>query len=334
MLLCCIAEKARRDFGVSKSRKIFTWRCKKPYTRTMSAFSREIRSFLVVSQSDSIRAAAERLNISAPALSRQLQLLERSYDAKLLVRSAGGVALTAEGAALRDEALRWTASDAAFSKRLRQTRNTTDLRLRIGVMEGLVPTLIPALTQRLESIFGEVELELAVGTTVDIIDRAEALELDMIVAFNMPRLSRLVVVETHEYHLGAVFAPSLALEGDGPLSLATALRHPLCLPSSALSMHTRLLAEILSERVNPRVRISSNSIGALLTFLRQGAGLGFLTWPDVCSDVEAGRLCFRPLANRRLTETLSISICRGNSLGEATGKVVQEVSNALAALGK
>lgn len=300
----------------------------------MSSFSREIRSFIVVSQSDSIRAAAERLNISAPALSRQLQLLERSYDTKLLVRSAGGVALTAEGAALRDEAMRWMASDTAFSKRLHQAGKKTDLRLRLGVMEGLVATLVPTLTKRLEAIFGEVELDLAVGTTGDIIHHAEALELDMIVAFNMPRLSRLVVVETQEYHLGAVFAPSLQLEGDGPLSLATVLKYPLCLPSSALSMHTRLLAEILSERINPRVRISSNSITAILTFLRQGAGIGFLTWPDVCADVESGKLCFRPLANRRLTETLSISICRGNNLGDSTGAVVREISETLATLGR
>ncbi len=300
----------------------------------MSAFSREIRSFLVVSQSESIRAAAERLNISAPALSRQLQLLERSYDTQLLVRSAGGVALTAEGEALRDEAMRWLASDAAFSRRLHQARKATDLRLRIGVMEGLVATLIPRLSDRLEDLFGVVELDLAVGTTTDIIDRAEALELDMIVAFNMPRLSRLVVVQTEEYHLGAVFAPSLGLDGAGPLPLAEALKHPLCLPSSALSMHTRLLAEILSERVNPRVHVSSNSITALLTFLRLGSGVGFLTWPDVCRDVEAGTLCFRPLDNRRLTESLSISICRGNSLGDATGTVVREISSLLEELGR
>ncbi len=300
----------------------------------MSSFSREIRSFIVVSQSDSIRAAADRLNISAPALSRQLQLLERSYGAQLLVRSATGVALTTQGEALRDEALRWLASDAQLSKRLRQDRKITDLRLRIGLMEGLIAPLVLRLTARLEEIFGVVELDLAVGTTTDIIDRAEALELDLIVAFNMPRLSRLVVVHSEEYHLGAVFSPDFPLRGTGPLSLAEALQYPLCLPSAALSMHTRLLAEILSERVNPRVGISSNSIVALLAHLRAGKGVGFLTWPDVCTDVEAGHLMFRPLSSRRLTETLSISICRGNSLGDATGVVVREIQALLGDLGK
>lgn len=300
----------------------------------MSAFSREIRSFLVVSQSDSIRAAADRLNMSAPALSRQIQILERSYGAALLVRSAGGVALTAAGESLRDEAMRWMADDARITQRLRQGRKATDLRLRMGVMEGLVPSLVQPLLERLEAIFGLVELDLAVGTTRDIIDRAEALELDLIVAFNMPRLSRLVVVQSEEYHLGVVYAPGAGPAGEGPIALAEALKWPLCLPSAALSMHTRLLAEILNVRINPRVRFSSNSIGALLNFLRQGKGVGFLTWVDVCGDVAAGRLAFRPLENKRLTETLSITICRGNSLGDATGTVLREIQALLNTLGR
>ncbi|KUF11977.1 LysR family transcriptional regulator [Pseudoponticoccus marisrubri] len=300
----------------------------------MSAFSREIRSFVVVSQSESIRAAADRLNISAPALSRQIQILERSYGTPLLVRSAGGVALTAAGEALRDEAMRWMADDTRFIQRLQQEKSPTDLRLRLGVMEGLVPTLVQPLLARLEAQFGLVELDLTVGTTADIISRAEALELDMIVAFNLPRLSRLVVVQSEEYHLGVVHAPGHGPAGTGPITLAEALQYPLCLPSAALSMHTRLLAEILSVRVNPRVTFASNSIGALLNFMRLGKGLGFLTWVDVCSDVTEGRLVFRPLDSRRLTETLSVTICRGNSLGEATGPVIEAIQELLAGLGR
>jgi len=300
----------------------------------MSAFSRELRSFLVVSQSESIRAAADRLNISAPALSRQIQLLERSYGTPLLVRSAGGIALTNEGEALRDEAMRWTEADTKLTHKLRQKGSAEGFHLRMGVMEGLVPTLVQPLLERLEDIYGLVELELTVGTTRDIIDRAEALDLDVIVAFNMPRVSRLIIVQTEEYHLGVAHAPGFGPPGDGPISLAEALKWPLCLPNSSLSMHTRLLAEILSVRVNPRVKFSSNSIGALLNFLRQGKGVGFLTWVDVCSDVQAGRLKFRPLESRRLTETLSVTICRGNKLGDATGVVIGEIQTLLAGLGK
>lgn len=288
----------------------------------------------MVSQSASIRAAAETLNISAPALSRQLQLLERSYGTTLLLRSATGVALTAEGEALRDEAMGWLAADAEFSRRLQQGARERDLHLRIGVMEGLSRTLMPQLSERLEESFGDVELELTVGTTRDLVSRAESLELDLLIAFNTPRLSRLVVVHSREYHLGAVYAPDFPLSGDGPLGLGEALQHPLCLPTSALSLHTRLLAEILSERVNPRVFISSNSIAVLLHYLRAGRGVGFLPWTDVSEDVLAGKLVFRAIDNHRLTESLSICLCRGNSLGAANGEVVALISEQLDKLGR
>lgn len=300
----------------------------------MSAFSREIRSFVTVSQCGSIRSAAEQLNISAPALSRQIKILERSYGTALLVRSAGGIALTAEGEALRDEALRWMADDAAFSKRLRQDSNDGGLTLRLGIMEGLIETLIPPLVERLEQIYSTVELELAVGTTSEILKKAETADLDLIVAFNMPRLSRLIVVDSQEYHLGAVHAPGFGPAGSGPVSLSEAMQCPLCLPGQTVSMHTRLIAEILSEKVNPQVRVSSNSISVLLNYMRSGKGVGFLTWPDIARDAEAGRLIFRPLLNKRLTETLSIGISRANSLGDATGLVVNEIRAALKALGK
>lgn len=300
----------------------------------MSAFSKEIRSFLVVSQSASIREAATRLNISAPALSRQMQLLERSYGTPLLVRSTSGVALTTEGALLRKEALNWMSADAAFSQSLRRTESDTGLVLRLGMMEGLVTPVVPRLVRLLEGRYGAVELDLVVGTTSVLIEKSESMDLDLIVAYNMPRLSRLIVSESFEYTLGVCYAPRLGLEGEGPIQMQEALEWPLCLPSSALSMHTRLIAEIMSVRVNPTVALNTNSISSIMTFLRDGKGIAFLPWPDVSEDVEAGRLAFRPIASRRMTETLSLAICRGNALGEATGPILHDIHQVIVALGK
>lgn len=300
----------------------------------MSAFSKELRSFVVIAHSGSIRAAAEKLNISAPALSRQIKILEESYGKQLLIRSSEGVLLSTEGAELRDAATKWFAADAGLSKNFHQDKKKADLRLRLGTMAGLVDTWVPALMERLEGTHDNVELDLVVGSTSEIIARAEALELDIAVAFNVPKLTNLVVAESREYHLGVVFAPGFGPSGDGPISLKEALEFPLCLPSSALSMHTRLISEILSVRVSPDVYVTSNSVPAILHFLRRGRGVGFLTWPDVAHDVEAGRLVFRPLAVRRLTETLSTAICRGNNLGNATPSVMNAIQSTLIEIGE
>lgn len=297
----------------------------------MTAFSKELRSFLVVSESDSIRAAANRLNISPPALSRQMQILERSYGAPLLVRTTGGVALTAEGAVLRKEALGWMNADAAMAQKIRRISAGSEagLQLRLGIMEGLVSPVVPKLMTALEDLHGSVELDLVVGSSAILIEKAEARELDLIVAYNMPRLSRLIVYESFEHNLGVVYAPGLGLEGEGPIQMREALQWPLCLPSSALTMHTRLMAEILSVRVNPTVALKTNSINTIMTFVREGKGISFLPWLDVSQDVEAGRLCFRPIESRRMSETLNIAICRGNGLGDLTGPILERISQVI-----
>ncbi len=300
----------------------------------MSAFSRELRSFITVSQSTSIREAATRLNISAPALSRQMQILERSYGTDLLTRTSTGIALTPDGEHLRAQALDWFAAEAKINQRMRQKQQRAGIHLRIGVMECFVETVIPGFAERLEKAFGPVELDLIRGSTDDLIAMAERNELDIVAAFNMPTLTRLIIVNSYDYHLGVVYSPTLGPEGEGPISLQAALDWPLCLPSSGLSIYNRLLAEILSVRVNPEVALNTNSINAILMYLRHGKGVSILTWLDVAREVEAGHLRFRPLANKRLTETLSIAICRGNALGDKTGLVIDHLDTAIKAVGR
>ena len=63
----------------------------------MSVDLRHFRSFVVVAEEGHIGRAARRLFITQPALSRQMQQLEREVDAAILVRTARGVELTGAG---------------------------------------------------------------------------------------------------------------------------------------------------------------------------------------------------------------------------------------------
>ena len=62
---------------------------------------RQLRTFVHVAELQSISAAAERLHIAQPALSRQIQALEQELQARLLHRHGRGVTLTDAGALVR-----------------------------------------------------------------------------------------------------------------------------------------------------------------------------------------------------------------------------------------
>ena len=61
---------------------------------------RVLRYFVAVADAGSVTAGSAASHVSQPAVSRQLRALERELGVELLVRSEGGVRLTAAGAEL------------------------------------------------------------------------------------------------------------------------------------------------------------------------------------------------------------------------------------------
>ncbi len=102
-------------------------RRRKPGSTPIELEFRHLRALLEVAATQSIGRAAEQLGLTQPALSRQLQELEKSVGFALLHRGARGVTLTAGGTALASEC------PALLGSLERLTRETT--RARRG-MEG------------------------------------------------------------------------------------------------------------------------------------------------------------------------------------------------------
>lgn len=65
---------------------------------------RHLRAFIAVSEAGTFTAAAKRLLITQPALTRTIQQLERILEVKLIERTSRSVALTQTGRAFRDRA--------------------------------------------------------------------------------------------------------------------------------------------------------------------------------------------------------------------------------------
>ena len=71
---------------------------------------RDLEYFAAIAEYGHLGRAAEALGLSQPALSKCLRRLEKAVDAKLVMRTPKGVALTSVGAALRTHAKRLSLS--------------------------------------------------------------------------------------------------------------------------------------------------------------------------------------------------------------------------------
>jgi DNA-binding transcriptional LysR family regulator len=105
---------------------------------------RHLRYFVAVAEELNFRKAAERLHVSQPALSSQIQDLESELDLRLLDRNTGGVRLTEAGTAFL-EATRQTLAQAQRAVTLaREADQGRRGRLTVGFYAPLLMGFMPA----------------------------------------------------------------------------------------------------------------------------------------------------------------------------------------------
>ncbi len=94
---------------------------------------RQLRYFVAVAESGSFRAAAERLHVSQPPLSRQVAELERVLGARLFDRSASGVVLTQAGRAVLPRADAILREAQALASCLKGPGAASGAKRRVGI---------------------------------------------------------------------------------------------------------------------------------------------------------------------------------------------------------
>ena len=102
-----------------------------------------LRVFYVVSESGSFTHAAEALNLSQSAVSRQIRGLEESLKLSLFHRHARGLILTEQGETLYRAAREVYATLAKTEAMLTESRERPKGPLRVTTTVGLVPSGSP-----------------------------------------------------------------------------------------------------------------------------------------------------------------------------------------------
>jgi DNA-binding transcriptional LysR family regulator len=164
--------------------------------RPISVDLRHLRSFVAVAEEGRISGAATRLFITQPALSRQIQRLEREIGVPLLVRVPHGVELTDTGRELLDKAR--VAIEAAEDALAVGQPPQPHGRLVLGLPLAGGRERWFALTQAFVDAFPAVEVELRAAFSEQLQRQVQARELDGALALAPNRLPGLTY--THVFN--------------------------------------------------------------------------------------------------------------------------------------
>lgn len=138
-----------------------------------------IRHFLAVAEVGSVQSAARSLNISQPALSKSLRLLEEHLSTQLFDRSARGVVLTEMGQVFyrraRDIQAEWDGSLIELTA----TGDGAQGELRIGVGPTYAAVFMPRVLARLARDYPNLRVSVRTGVGTLLIPALQAGEISL-----------------------------------------------------------------------------------------------------------------------------------------------------------
>jgi DNA-binding transcriptional LysR family regulator len=133
---------------------------------------RHLRTFLAVTDTLNISAAARQLRATQPALSRQIQHLEHAVGTALFIRCRDGLRLTATGAALREQGTKVLAALDTALRSAREAEQRQATTIRVGyygssVWDKVIAPAVELCSQRFPeaavTIIEDTSVHLAAG---------------------------------------------------------------------------------------------------------------------------------------------------------------------------
>ena len=172
---------------------------------------RQLRTFVAVAELRHFARAASLCNLSQPAVSHQIALLEEEVGAKLLNRAARRVSLTVAGEVFLEEARRILGAVDRAHERMQEVARGAVGRIRLGATATPGLYLLPPLLAKYRGEHESYDLRFEIGPIHTIAERVAHNDLDMAIVAGALPSGELQARSLSEDELVIIAAPNAAL---------------------------------------------------------------------------------------------------------------------------
>jgi DNA-binding transcriptional LysR family regulator len=139
-----------------------------------------LRTFSLIAASGGISKAADRLNLSQPAASRQILALEAELGVQLFARIGRGLQLTSAGEDLLDRCRRLLDDAESLRNRARALNTGQTGLLRVGAPPQVIESILAGFVRQYRERYPNIDVQLIDDAAGNLPGRLERGELDLI----------------------------------------------------------------------------------------------------------------------------------------------------------
>jgi len=245
---------------------------------------KQLKYFDAVARSGHFGKAAAHCAISQPALSMQVQELERSLGVQLLERGRNGVILTEGGREIAQRAARVLADVRDIVDAARRQGDVLSGPLALGVIPSLAPYILPRLLPKIRDGFPDLDLHIRETQTQSLVGELVDGELDLLLLALPVEHPDVETVRLFDDRFLLAKATAHRMSDDVRATPDLLERAKLLLLEEGHCMRDQALAFCNLQRVENINTFGASSLSTLVQMVANGLGMTLL--PEIAVPLE------------------------------------------------
>lgn len=236
---------------------------------------RSLRYFVAVADTLSYSRAAEQLNISQSAISRQIQLLEDELGIKLFDRFGRGIALTAAGEELLSGSRSILHDVSALRERARELAGGVRGVLRIGTTPQTLESFVARVLSEYKKKYPNIAVTLIEDGSASLMNRLEAGDVDL--AFvALPKNSPFERRDLFPFGALAVVPPAHPLAGRHTIEVDELANEAFLVLRPSFMTRKLFDGACALAHIDPKILVESSSPHGLVSLANEGHGIAIV----------------------------------------------------------
>lgn len=295
---------------------------------------KQLEAFVRVAELGSFTRAASALQMSQPALSRYVRLLEVQLRQSLLQRNGRGAVPTEAGAILLAHGRGILHQVQRAIEDLGRVRGSLAGHVTVGLPSSLARVLTVPLTRAFKQELPQATIAITEGLSTALSEALLAGRLDLAVLYNPQPSADIDITALLDEELVLVQRRPPGLAEDpppGPIELSAISELPLVIPSRPNAIRMHVESELINLGCRLNIALEIDGVSAILDLVADGAGSAVLSRNAVTSSVRPAAYTMRAIVSPTLKThiALATSARRPSTLTQqATVQLLQQTIRA------
>lgn len=238
--------------------------------------SKQIEIFYEVYKNSSMTAAANKMQISQPSISKTLAAVEKNLGFKLFLRKGKKLIPTNEAVELFEQASIVTNQLKNFNYIANTYKSRSLDFINIGTTPSLAETLVPKIIKKYNLVKPDARFNLINLNSIDLIEERYKPDIDITICFNArsPSNSKNIIIKEGKHFLVSPKKYNLKKE----IYLKDVLHIPYIEITNLLSLYSEssIMNYFIKNELSMNFYFKSDSYSAALSIINEGIGMSIL----------------------------------------------------------